>query len=1222
MEKLVIDRVEDLVTNVDPTDLGENFASDLRGFRIDKDGVIVFRDYGTIHRFASYPSGFTFVYGATIYIPSENTQYELAVGYDSSNNTQIYVDDGAGGWTQLTRTVTGVITAISSTLVTFTTSDTFSANDLVDYIATIDDASSSTAGLITANAASGAATITLVNKADSTLGWGVGQMLKIYRFTGLLPDRVLGSGRGFQPSNGTTPHVRFLQLQAQNKATMFYGNSSTPITPRQPLMIRRGKHTSPSSFTIGGTSTGWVYKTSLSASATCTSIAIATKSITGATNASPIEITVVGHGLSTGNSVFIRDVAGNTAANGTWSITKTGTDTFTLDTSTGNGGYTSGGKIEWAYVGLSDGHIYRSTNAGTSWTDISPVISSGIQKIRALDSTTVLACGVAIGTAVQLVKSTNANAASPSWSSITSGITLGTNLYDISIIDANNMYVAGNNGVNPKVFKTTNGGTTWTDATGTLPTGFVRGISFTSATTGWAIVNTFGVDRAVYRTTNSGTTWTRMTSPTSGVGGFTNTPFAIQMVSSSIGWVACDTGELRKTTDGGVNWSTESTPDTYGLYDLSFVSTTVGRVGTDRGGAISTTDGSTWIQDYFPPSSQHIRGIAVFDSLNAYAVGTAGSIYRLSGSSSTSTAGGTSATGWYIDKEGLLPDFVRFGTLTLPKINTDAAETKVVGEGIRIKCTYQQESDPTHQKEVRVFITALYVGVDGLIPYQESDPICQICLSPNGNGVFPSAQVQVSVDMAKVNKTLYGFRFYHNQVEPADISNNLANWLDDAGEYLQVYELLYSTAGWSLDTTDQYSYSNTMNSLTLGLVSEALAAAPSSLLANVGHAVDLTRSYITPRFGVRTARGQKAVNVVDQNDLFLRTSSYDGAGGHEDDNYPDVETDNSGRTMKVQLNGKGSVRGLAKLGPRVLVFREEELEIFMFDNNGSLISDGIVRTDFWAKDSLTGIGVNDNVMGVAWAGNYGLYYMGADGGARQILNKNQLNFYNGDLYCSDNQTPYVSATFRQAVRSGFVPATNEIVFQVQANKFDLSGTEYLLFMYNIDTGKCRTRKASQQVMYFTNRLDGTITFGISGGLLQYPNKAFTSASTAYQEEVPSTGASAGSGIDSRVRINVGGLYSLNPRAVFKTLQADYVGRASSNNLFYVNLYVNGQTTAFDSLGFRMNERSGARRIKPIGQVKRLEVEVQFPSTALAEFKEFELRNITLGYDMLEKEGNV
>lgn len=73
-------------------------------------------------------------------------------------------------------------------------------------------------------------------------------------------------------------------------------------------------------------------------------------SITGATNASPIEITSAAHGLLSGQRVTITGVVGNTAANGTFVITKTGDNTFTLNGSTGNGAYSSGGN--WVSAGL------------------------------------------------------------------------------------------------------------------------------------------------------------------------------------------------------------------------------------------------------------------------------------------------------------------------------------------------------------------------------------------------------------------------------------------------------------------------------------------------------------------------------------------------------------------------------------------------------------------------------------------------------------------------------------------------------------------------------------------------------------------------------------------------------------------------------------------------------------------------------------------------------
>jgi hypothetical protein len=84
--------------------------------------------------------------------------------------------------------------------------------------------------------------------------------------------------------------------------------------------------------------------TSLGQAGVWTSQALqATKATTGATNAAPISITCAAHGYSTGDTVVVTGVGGNGAANGTWEITNTGINTFTLNGSTGSGTYSSGG---------------------------------------------------------------------------------------------------------------------------------------------------------------------------------------------------------------------------------------------------------------------------------------------------------------------------------------------------------------------------------------------------------------------------------------------------------------------------------------------------------------------------------------------------------------------------------------------------------------------------------------------------------------------------------------------------------------------------------------------------------------------------------------------------------------------------------------------------------------------------------------------------------------
>ena len=66
--------------------------------------------------------------------------------------------------------------------------------------------------------------------------------------------------------------------------------------------------------------------------------------VTGATNASPIVITTSAtHGFRTGDVVTNATIGGNTNANGNFFVTYLTTTTFSLDGSSGNAAYTSGG---------------------------------------------------------------------------------------------------------------------------------------------------------------------------------------------------------------------------------------------------------------------------------------------------------------------------------------------------------------------------------------------------------------------------------------------------------------------------------------------------------------------------------------------------------------------------------------------------------------------------------------------------------------------------------------------------------------------------------------------------------------------------------------------------------------------------------------------------------------------------------------------------------------
>ena len=101
---------------------------------------------------------------------------------------------------------------------------------------------------------------------------------------------------------------------------------------------------------------------------------IASATVSGATNATPIVIaTTVDHGLSTGDTVWIWGVLGNTNANGRWTVTKVDATHFQLNSSSGGPtSYSGGGTVTPVYP----------------WSNPTLTLVSGTARVRNLSCTT------------------------------------------------------------------------------------------------------------------------------------------------------------------------------------------------------------------------------------------------------------------------------------------------------------------------------------------------------------------------------------------------------------------------------------------------------------------------------------------------------------------------------------------------------------------------------------------------------------------------------------------------------------------------------------------------------------------------------------------------------------------------------------------------------------------------------------------------------------------
>jgi hypothetical protein len=85
----------------------------------------------------------------------------------------------------------------------------------------------------------------------------------------------------------------------------------------------------------------------------------ATLTVTAATNAGPIVLTIGTHALATGMFVRVAGVTGNTNANGDWQITVVNATQISLNGSIGNAAYVSGGTCRRFGFTIQDGGIPR-----------------------------------------------------------------------------------------------------------------------------------------------------------------------------------------------------------------------------------------------------------------------------------------------------------------------------------------------------------------------------------------------------------------------------------------------------------------------------------------------------------------------------------------------------------------------------------------------------------------------------------------------------------------------------------------------------------------------------------------------------------------------------------------------------------------------------------------------------------------------------------------------
>lgn len=180
------------------------------------------------------------------------------------------------------------------------------------------------------------------------------------------------------------------------------------------------------------------------------------------------------------------------------------------------------------------------------------------------------------------------------WQSLNSTVT--NNLTAVDIVDASVYYAAGN-GI---FLSTTNGGQNWNQKTFVNASNqpinglTINDLHFFNTQTGLAVGAQNQNTQIILRTTNGGQNWTPVLTFADNSGA-TGGLFRMHFLDPLNGYACGTAGKIRKTTDGGLSWTAQITPDNYTLTTIDFPTPqsgyAAGRTIAGEGILLKTSDG-------------------------------------------------------------------------------------------------------------------------------------------------------------------------------------------------------------------------------------------------------------------------------------------------------------------------------------------------------------------------------------------------------------------------------------------------------------------------------------------------------------------------------------------------------------------------------------------------------------------------------------------------------
>jgi len=271
--------------------------------------------------------------------------------------------------------------------------------------------------------------------------------------------------------------------------------------------------------------------------------------------------------------------------------------------------------------------IIKTTDGWATWQVLTHNVTTYIEGIKIRDDGSLLACGWQ-GTLML------SNDGGISWEDL---VPNAIDLWQASIVDANNWYVVGDKGT---ILKTTDGGHNLVKKNIFGNTSLFYTCYFKNVNEGWVTGKTSG---NIYHTVNGGDSWSFFTIPN-----FSSTKafYEIFFVNEQIGYIVGLGGKVTKTTDGGETWFTvgDNISSSTNLYCTYWKDEMNGYAGSSTGLLYITNNGGVTWSSITVGANANIRDIYFRDVNNGVLVKEGGEIYY-------TTTGGNTATSWLAASE-------------------------------------------------------------------------------------------------------------------------------------------------------------------------------------------------------------------------------------------------------------------------------------------------------------------------------------------------------------------------------------------------------------------------------------------------------------------------------------------------------------------------------------------------------------------------------------------